>query len=70
VLSDNPELILKILKFKITDIISHYTKYRQDFLEKDTIEYIPDLQKIGIANITEEEFYTLIGLSQEEVNML
>lgn len=70
VLSDNPDLILKILKFKIADIISHYTKYRQDFLEKDTIEYIPDLQKIGITNITEEEFYTLIGLSQEEVNML
>jgi len=70
VLSDDLDLILKLLKFKLSNIIAHYTKYRQDFLEKDTIEYIPDLQKIGINDITENEFYTLIGMTQDEINML
>jgi hypothetical protein len=66
ILGDNLELIQKMLKFKISDIISHFTKYRQDFLEKEVYTYLPDIRKLGIDDITEEDFYDLIGLSSNE----
>lgn len=70
ILGDNLELLLKLLSFKISDTISHFTKYRQDFLEKEVYTYIPDIRKLGIADITEDEFYKLIGLTHQEVNQI
>jgi len=70
IVGDNLEVILKILKFKICDIISHFTKYRQDFLEKEVYTYLPDIRKLGIDDIDdidELNFYKLIGLSDEEI---
>ena len=32
ILGDNLEVILKLLSFKICNIIGHYTKYKHDFL--------------------------------------
>jgi hypothetical protein len=68
IVGDNLEIILKILKFKISDIICHFTKYRQDFLEKEVYTYLPDIRKLGIKDIDEEQFYELIGLTQHEIN--
>jgi hypothetical protein len=62
ILGENLELIQKILLFGISNKISHFMKYRQDFLEKDSFYYIPDLRKMGIDDITEEEFKKLIGI--------
>ena len=70
ILGDKLELILKLLKFKISDIISHFTKYRQDFLEKEVYTYLPDIRKLGITDITESEFYKLIGLTKDEIKSL
>lgn len=70
IIGDNLELILKLLSFKISDMISHFTKYRQDFLEKEVYTYIPDIRKLGIADITEDEFYKLIGLTTDEIKAL
>lgn len=70
IVGDNLELLLKILSFKISDIIGHYTKYRQDFLEKEVYSYIPDIRKLGINDITEDEFYKLIGLTRQEINQI
>jgi len=70
IVGDNLELLLKILSFKISDIIGHYTKYRQDFLEKEVYSYIPDIRKLGINDITEDEFYKLIGLTNQEINQI
>ena len=70
ILGDNLELILKMLKFKICDIISHFTKYRQDFLEKEVYTYIPDIRKLGITDITESEFYKLLELTIDEIKAL
>jgi len=70
ILGDNLELLLKLLSFKISDIISHFTKYRQDFLEKEVYTYLPDIRKLGIADITEDEFYKLIGLTRQEINQI
>jgi len=70
ILGDNLELILKMLSFKISNIISHFTKYRQDFLEKEVYTYLPDIRKLGISDITEDAFYELIKLTQEEINQI
>ena len=67
ILGDNLEVILKLLSFKICNIIGHYTKYKQDFLEPDVFMFIPDIRKLGIIDITEDAFYELIGLSQQEL---
>ena len=70
ILGDNLELLLKLLSFKISDIISHFTKYRQDFLEKEVYTYLPDIRKLGITDITESEFYKLLGLTSDEIKVL
>ncbi len=69
IIGDNLELILKMLKFNICDIICHFTKYRQDFLEKDVYTYLPDIRKLGIKDIDENEFYKLIGLTNDEIKL-
>ena len=53
-------------------MISHYTKYRQDFLEKEVYNYLPDIRKLGAisTDITEDEFYKLIGLTRAEINQI
>jgi hypothetical protein len=70
ILGDNLELILKMINFKISYIICHFTKYRQYFLDKEVYSYLPDIRKLGIKDIKEEEFYDLIGLTQEEINQI
>lgn len=69
-LGENLELILKIMKFGISNILCDYTKYRMSFLEKEVCNYIPDIRKLGIADITEDEFYKLIGLTRHEINKI
>jgi hypothetical protein len=69
-LGDNLELILKIMNFGISNILCDYTKYRMSFLEKEVCNYIPDIRKLGLADITEDEFYKLIGLTCQEINQI
>ena len=69
ILGDNLEIILKMLKFKIIDIVSHYTKYGQDFLDNEVFKYLPDIRKLGIDDIDEKHFYKLIGLTQDEIKI-
>jgi hypothetical protein len=69
ILGNNLELIKKMLEFRIIIIISHFTKYTQDFLDKEAFKYIPDIRKLGIVDITEDEFYKLIGLTRQEINL-
>tara|TARA_B110000967_G_C18896517_1_gene571073 strand:- start:371 stop:4549 length:4179 start_codon:yes stop_codon:yes gene_type:complete len=70
ILDENLEIILKILSFKISSIISQFTKYGQDFLDKDAFSYIPDIRKLGIQDITEKEFYKLIGFSDKDISII
>ena len=69
-LGENLELILKIMNFGISNILCDYTKYRMSFLEKEVCNYIPDIRKLGIADITEDDFYKLIGLTRQEINQI
>ena len=70
ILGDNLELVKKMLDYKIINIIGHYTKYGQDFLDNEAFKYLPDIRKLGIADITEDEFYKLIGLTRQEINQI
>lgn len=76
ILGDNLELIKKILGFSISNIISHFTKYGQDLLSNECFSYIPDLRKLKnvdgsfCLDIEENDFYTLIGLSEEEIHQI
>ena len=70
ILGEKLEVILKIMNFGISNIICDYTKYRMSFLEKEVCNYIPDIRKLGITDITEDEFYKLIGLTRQEINQI
>ena len=70
ILGDNLELIKKIMDFNISAIISDCLKYGQSFLDNEAFKYIPDIRKLGIENITEENFYKMIGLTQEEISQI
>jgi len=70
IMGDNLELIKRFLSFQIINIIGHYTKYGQDFLDNDAFCYIPDIRKLGIADITEAEFYKLLGLTPQEISQI
>lgn len=67
IIGNNLEIIKKMLSFKISNIIAHYTKYRQDFLEKEAFKYIPDIRKLGIDDINEDDFYHLLELTKDEI---
>jgi len=70
ILGDKLELVKKMLDYRIINIIGHYTKYGQDFLDNEAFKYLPDIRKLGIADITEDEFYKLIGLTRQEINQI
>jgi hypothetical protein len=70
ILGDNLELIKKIMNFNISVVISDYPKYGQSFLDSEAFKYLPDIRKLGIADITEDEFYKLIGLTRQEINQI
>ena len=70
ILGDNLELLLKMLSFKISNMISHFTKYRQDFLEKEVYTYLPDIRKLGMPDIAEDKLYEMIGFTQKEIGQI
>jgi hypothetical protein len=70
ILGHNLELVKKVLDFGIINVIGHYTKYGQDFLDNEAFTYLPDIRKLGIQDITEDEFYKLIGLTRQEINQI
>ena len=70
ILGDNLELIKKIMDFNISVVISDYPKYGQSFLDNEAFKYLPDIRKLGIADITEDEFYKLIRLTRQEINQI
>ena len=72
ILGDNLESILKLLSFKISNIICHYTKYGQDFLNNEAFAYLPDIRKlnININDISEDKLYKLINLNEDEIKLI
>lgn len=69
ILGDNLELLLKLLSFKISGVISDYTKYGQSFLDNEAFKFLPDIRKLGM-DITEDEFYHLLELTESEIKRI
>jgi len=70
ILGDKLEVVKKLLEFDISSVISDYLKYGQSFLDNEAFTYLPDIRKLGIQDITEDEFYKLIGLTRQEINQI
>ena len=70
IIGDKLNLIVRLFGFKISNLICNYTKYRQDFIGKDLFEYIPDIRKLDLEDITEKQFYKMIGLTKDEIKMI
>ena len=72
IIGDNLELILNMINnYKIINLLCSYTKYRQDFLNSEVFNYIPDIRKLkNFNNITEEKLYKLIGFNNNEINII
>lgn len=67
ILGENLDIILKTLTFGICVMISDYLKYGQSFLDNEAFTFIPDIRKLGIEDIEENDFYKLIGLTNQEI---
>ena len=64
---DNTDILLKVLGFRIMAAVTVATHYNMQLMHAGTTSpFIPDLGKLGITDITEEAFYDLIGLTEEE----
>jgi hypothetical protein len=68
IIGDNLETLIKVFRFKICLIICDFMKYRQDFVSRESYEYIPDIRKLG--NITELELYDMIGFTPDEIKQI
>jgi hypothetical protein len=62
-------LLLKMFNYKFINIVSHYTKYNQDFLDSEAFEYLPDIRKLKKDDITETQFYKLVGFTVDEIKV-
>ena len=70
IIGDNLELILKIMNFNISVVISDYLKYGQSFLDNEAFSFIPDIRELGVNDISEDDFYELIGLTTQEIEQV
>ena len=70
IVGEKLELILKLLNFKIINIIGHYTKYGQDFLDNEAFKYLPDIRKLNTNDIDENKFYKLVGFTEDEIKII
>ncbi len=69
ILGDRLEWLLKLFSFPITSIIASFTKYNQDFLDREAFTFIPDIRKLG-HEVSEDELYELIGFNKEEIKQI
>jgi len=56
--------------FECIQEVSTFTELLQSINgnTKEVFKYLPDIRKLGITDITEDDFYVLIGLTQQEIN--
>ena len=69
ILGENLDTLKGFINFRIFNLVSQFTKYRMDFLDKSCFDYIPDIRKFN-KQINEDEFYKLLGLSRSEINKI
>jgi len=64
------DLLLNSLNYKIYNFACKIIKYSQDFLDKEVFNYVIDVRKLKVKDLTEEKLYKLIGLTKEEINII
>ena len=73
IIGNDLELLKSLLETKLACVIAHYTKYRQDFLDRDAFQYILDVRNIPkseLPEITDECLYRYLDLTDEEITMI
>jgi hypothetical protein len=73
ILGEKLEDLQQLFETKIGHIVSHYTKYGQDFLDKDAFEYLPDVRNIPIEilpEVTDKNLYKLLKLTKDEIKLI
>lgn len=70
ILGDKLELLQEFFSTNLAEIISHFTKYRQDFIEKEGFTYMPDIRKICKKKICMEEIYEYFEFTTSEKNLI
>ena len=51
-------------------MINNVVKYNMELRDDHVMKFIPDLRKLNINDITEDGFYEMIGLTQDDINEL
>ena len=69
ILGPNLAKLKKLFDFKIANVISNFTKYGQDFLDKHAFMYIPDIRLIK-EPVDEPSLYKLIGFNKNELALI
>ena len=64
----NLQKIQKYLLSNLGSITSHFTKYRQDFLDECSFDFVPNVGEIDYETL--DELYHLIGFSNEEIECI
>jgi hypothetical protein len=67
ILGKNLKIQLKFMKYKIFKIVCDLIKYGQCFLDLYAFKYIPDIRKYEDPNISEEDFYKTLRLTDLEI---
>jgi hypothetical protein len=70
ILGDKLEILQTFFETNLCEIISHFTKYRQDFLEKEAFSYIPDIRQILKKKFDLDEIYKYFEFTKEEINTI
>jgi hypothetical protein len=76
ILGENTESLSRlkdVFDTKLGAMIAHYTKYRQDFLDRSAYKYIPDVRNIPASEmpkITDEALAEYFGFTDEEKESL
>ena len=70
IIGDNLSQLKDFLDFKIFKLVSNMIKYRQDFLQNDTFDYIPDIRKITNNKINESQFYKILNLTDDQIKLI
>ena len=67
---ENLKKIEKYFKFKIIHLINWSFKYSGNFVEDFVWNYIPNILKINDGNISENDFYKLLKLTKDEIEII
>lgn len=69
ILGDKLNILKIFFESKLCSLITHFTKYGQDFVDRDAFDYIPDIRKI-LDKYNEEYVYKYFEFSDSEIKMI